>query len=366
MPSRQMNGQHRPVAHSRHSTFFNPEGLQQHEAFFNGKQTSSLRPVQRKAQEAPPSKPNNTGLPGHLKSGVENLSGLAMDDVKVHYNSDKPVQLQAAAYTQGTEIHVAPGQEKHLPHEAWHVVQQKQGRVAPTTQLKQTFVNDNEVLEKEADEKGSESLSRGAAPGTDLQAHVIQRVSNTNSGVVQFGKKTKKPSPLEKLIKKDVQYTFTYNRGAIGGNVASSNTTLAATEEDNLLKLVQAKHKELEAMKDYPIGKGKGESYDFNYRGVGIKIRFDKVNRKFYPRVSFEDINDPSTLELEGLMRKYDESSIAQFIMGVRGVVPPAESQNPNKPNKTGLGVRAVLLISDFLDFETNSPLNINFLGKVT
>ena len=54
-------------------------------------------------------KPNNTGLPDNLKSGVENLSGISMDDVKVHYNSSKPSQLQALAYAQGTDIHVAPG-----------------------------------------------------------------------------------------------------------------------------------------------------------------------------------------------------------------------------------------------------------------
>ncbi|WP_197714561.1 eCIS core domain-containing protein [Nitrosomonas supralitoralis] len=72
-------------------------------------------------------KENNTGLPDNLKSGIENLSGYSMDDVKVHRNSDKPDQLQAHAYAQGTDIHLGPGQEKHLPHEAWHVVQQKQG-----------------------------------------------------------------------------------------------------------------------------------------------------------------------------------------------------------------------------------------------
>jgi hypothetical protein len=76
-----------------------------------------------------------TGLPDHLKSGVEHLSGYSLDDVKVHYNSDKPAQLQAHAYAQGTDIHIGPGQEKHLPHEAWHVVQQKQGRVRPTMQM---------------------------------------------------------------------------------------------------------------------------------------------------------------------------------------------------------------------------------------
>lgn len=102
-------------------------------------------------------KPNNTGLPDNLKSGIENLSGLAMDDVKVHYNSAKPSQLQAHAYAQGTDIHVAPGQEKHLSHEAWHVVQQKQGRVQPTLKLNGQSINDNAGLEREADVMGNKA-----------------------------------------------------------------------------------------------------------------------------------------------------------------------------------------------------------------
>lgn len=107
-----------------------------------------LQPIQKKE--------NNTGLPGNLKSGIENLSGFSMDDVKVHYNSDKPSQLQAHAYAQGTDIHLASGQEKHLPHEAWHVVQQKQGRVKPTLQMKGNInINDDFGLEKEADVMGS-------------------------------------------------------------------------------------------------------------------------------------------------------------------------------------------------------------------
>jgi hypothetical protein len=64
-------------------------------------------------------KPNNTGLPNQLKSGIESLSGMSLDNVKVHYNSSKPAQLNAHAYAQGSDIHVAPGQEQHLPHEAW-------------------------------------------------------------------------------------------------------------------------------------------------------------------------------------------------------------------------------------------------------
>ncbi|WP_066314216.1 GNAT family N-acetyltransferase [Aquimarina aggregata] len=104
-------------------------------------------------------KENNTGLPDNLKSGIENLSGYSMDDVKVHYNSGKPAQLQAHAYAQGTDIHLDSGQEKHLPHEAWHVVQQKQGRVKPTMQMKgKVNVNNDAGLEKEADLMGAKAL----------------------------------------------------------------------------------------------------------------------------------------------------------------------------------------------------------------
>ncbi|HEX3048547.1 MAG TPA: DUF4157 domain-containing protein [Bacillota bacterium] len=103
-------------------------------------------------------KPNNTGIPDHLKAGVESLSGIAMDDVRVHYNSDKPMGLGALAYTQGTDIHVAPGQERHLAHEAWHVVQQKEGRVEPTGAIGGMPLNDSRGLESEADVMGGKAL----------------------------------------------------------------------------------------------------------------------------------------------------------------------------------------------------------------
>ncbi len=115
---------------------------------------------------------NRTGLPDQLKSGIESLSGMSMDAVKVHYNSSEPAKVDAHAYAQGSEIHVAPGQEKHLPHEAWHVVQQAQGRVKPTKQLKdKSPINDDAGLEREATEMGAKALQTptksvdGAADG---------------------------------------------------------------------------------------------------------------------------------------------------------------------------------------------------------
>ena len=119
--------------------------------------TAELQP-----QLQPTPRANNTGLPDQLKSGIESLSGLSLDHVRVQYNSAQPAQLNALAYAQGSDIHLAPGQERHLPHEAWHVVQQAQGRVRPTMQIKDGVpVNDDVGLEREADVMGSKALKLG-------------------------------------------------------------------------------------------------------------------------------------------------------------------------------------------------------------
>ena len=153
-------------------------GILQLQAMADARATTLTEPIQR--QE------NKTGLPDNLKSGMENLSGYSMDDVKVHRNSAKPAQLQAHAYAQGTDIHLGPGQEKHLPHELGHVVQQKQGRVKPTTQLKgKVNINDDAGLEKEADVLGAKALQfKGSGVITPKKATVsqgsVQKVAQLN------------------------------------------------------------------------------------------------------------------------------------------------------------------------------------------
>lgn len=128
-------------------------------------------PIQKRASQ-PPKAPQSQisgrdALPIQIRQGMEQLSGYRLDDVKVHYRSDKPRQLQALAYTQGTDIYVAPGEERHLPHEAWHVVQQKQGRVRPTADLGNVKINDNPILEKEADAMGQKALTVPAGSHSD-------------------------------------------------------------------------------------------------------------------------------------------------------------------------------------------------------
>lgn len=123
--------------------------------FVNEKQKKDLKDdVKNKDIGGKTNTPNATGIPDVMKGRFENLSGFSFDDVRVHYNSEKPAQLQAFAYTQGNQVHIGPGQEKHLGHELGHVVQQKEGRVQSTVQLQGINVNDDAGLEREADNMG--------------------------------------------------------------------------------------------------------------------------------------------------------------------------------------------------------------------
>lgn len=133
----------------------------------------------------PPSSHNNTGLPDALKAKFEKISGFSLDNIKVHYNSDKPQKAGAYAYAQGTDIHISPGQEKHLPHEAWHVVQQAQGRVKPTLQMKGIQVNDESALEKEADRMGASVSENSSSALNSIQASNMI-ANNSTSAPIQM------------------------------------------------------------------------------------------------------------------------------------------------------------------------------------
>ena len=141
-------------------------------------------PIQKEA--------NNTGLPDNLKSGMENLSGMSLDSVKVHYNSSKPAAVQAHAFAQGTDIHLASGQEKHLPHELGHVVQQAQGKVKPTTSVGGVAVNDSPKLETQATQMGNHALQMKAK---DSSLNTPKKSSNLQKQPIQMasidGKKFK-------------------------------------------------------------------------------------------------------------------------------------------------------------------------------
>lgn len=61
------------------------------EELMQGKFASGLTGTLQAKEEAPS---NETGMQDHLKSGIENISGVDLSGVRVHYNSSKPKLAQ--------------------------------------------------------------------------------------------------------------------------------------------------------------------------------------------------------------------------------------------------------------------------------
>ena len=182
----------------------------------NNSSSNNDKPVQKKS---------SSNLPNQLKSGVENLSGQNMSDVNVNYNSNEPSKLNAHAFAQGNQIHLGPGQEKHLPHEAWHVAQQKQGRVNPTKQLKSKVnINDDSNLEKEADVMGEKALKEGAK---------LNSISNDIQENANNSKHVKQLKSFDKLMNNDISDSNSKNNifNTDSDKIDNTSDTISLTNE---------------------------------------------------------------------------------------------------------------------------------------
>ncbi|MEM7371311.1 MAG: DUF4157 domain-containing protein [Bacteroidota bacterium] len=121
---------------------------------------SSSQPIQRSA--------GGTSLPDNVQSQMEQSFGADFSDVNIHANSSSAPEVGALAYTQGNDIHFAQGQydpgsskgQELIGHELTHVVQQRAGRVQPTTEVSGMPVNDDHGLENEADQMGRKAAQQ--------------------------------------------------------------------------------------------------------------------------------------------------------------------------------------------------------------
>jgi hypothetical protein len=155
------------------------------------------------------------GLPNRLRTALEALSGIDLSGIRVHRNSRQPAELNALAYTQGQDIHLGPGQDKHLAHEGWHVVQQRQGRVKSAgLRVNDVAINDDTSLESEADRAAARALRqpltarrdrpKSIAPVSSQSAQPVQRQVRIGGG----GTKIKEAEYQGKGAKKSVGSKF--------------------------------------------------------------------------------------------------------------------------------------------------------------
>ncbi|MDP3468743.1 MAG: DUF4157 domain-containing protein [Daejeonella sp.] len=227
---------------------------------------------------------NNTGLPDQLKSGIENLSGYSLDDVKVHYNSDKPATLQAHAYAQGTDIHVASGQDRHLPHEAWHVVQQKQGRVKPTLQLKGKEDETEEFFDLA--ETGEEEGIKAEKKVEPKSAAHRKKLDELKKSGAHMGE--------ESQIKFQGELTVAARLNRFFGNESSYSQILRLSDEFNKSQDVAEKQALLKELKPlartwlerHAQAQASGEKEDENEKAKRVSIyRFLNQTTSNYPEI---------------------------------------------------------------------------------
>lgn len=141
------------------------------------------------------------GMPQNLVDGFSQSTGHDLSDVNVHYNSDKPKDVGALAYAQGNDIHLGAGQEKHLAHEAGHIVQQREGRVKPTTEVGGMPVNDNKGLESEADSLGDKAMQMKSDSGSGG----MKMSSTSENAAIQ--KQVDPNAPLQRRAEMDFSKT---------------------------------------------------------------------------------------------------------------------------------------------------------------
>ncbi len=133
------------------------------------------------------------GLPNEVNNKMESAFNADFSNVKVHKDSQKSKDIGAYAFTQGNEVHFAPGQFKPysidgqelIGHELSHVVQQSEQKVEPTKEVSGVGINDNKNLEKEADAKGKKAANQKDTPAKNKKKPKPKKAVAQSKEVIQ-------------------------------------------------------------------------------------------------------------------------------------------------------------------------------------
>lgn len=148
---------------------------------------ANIAPFQMKKSSS-----SSNGLPEDVRGKMENAFQTDFSTVNIQKDSQQATDVGALAYTQGNDIHFAPGQfnpstqggQELIGHELTHVVQQRNGQVKPTTAVNGMPVNDNHGLEAEAD-----TLGKKAAAAEPVSATINTTSSPSASKMEEEGVK---------------------------------------------------------------------------------------------------------------------------------------------------------------------------------
>lgn len=183
--------------------------------------------------------PAPSGAGQQLQPGVrgkmEASFGADFSSVRVHEGEQAP-SLGALAYTQGTDLHFAPGQyqpgtqqgQALIGHELAHVVQQSQGRVAAPGQAKGAPVVADAGLEDEADRAG-QAASRGEPAQVAGAAGDVAMPKMADQPIQRFG------SQEHQSLGNNATGTASYEVGATGDSFQLTHGDIVALSGDYFL-----------------------------------------------------------------------------------------------------------------------------------
>ena len=172
--------------------------------------------------------PSEGGAPlaDELRTSVEEQLGADFSAVRVHSSTPVLDTIGALAVTRGEHIYFAPGRyapesesgRSLLSHELTHVLQQRAGRVRPTTSVQGLPVNDDPSLEQEADQ-ANRSGGGGTASGNVVQGKFVVELGLPAKAPVAFDQpirgvvvksidpQTKQPGPPDEEEKRSITKT---------------------------------------------------------------------------------------------------------------------------------------------------------------
>ena len=173
-------------------------------------------------------------------------------DVRVHRDSPLAAAMHATAFTEGNDIHVAPGQpsldltfdgEDILAHELTHVAQQRAGRVPSRSSGNGMHVNDDPALEQEAESAGrsgariAHGITAGWMPAS--RAHefsagaVVQRIPSSAPATSPWW-----PPIAKKRVVVIKGYDFDFlPSGEVDGPIKHNGTFTIVTNDAKSLKM---------------------------------------------------------------------------------------------------------------------------------
>ncbi len=167
--------------------------------------------IQRKKNtgnsSGPASTSTKTNMPEDVQTKMEGSFGTDFSDVNIHKNDSSATDMGAHAYTQGNNVHFAPGQydpsstkgQELIGHELTHVVQQRQGRVQAmaaklgwgTSNQAATgntgmAINDSPTLENEADIMGAKAARGDIAHVSGSIGNAVQKDGDDDENYENF------------------------------------------------------------------------------------------------------------------------------------------------------------------------------------